>query len=192
MSQLTRRAIVEATVALAQVRPLNKITVRDIVEACGITRNTFYYHFHDIYEALECAIESAFSELRGTWGSNSEMALFALVDFCVEHKKLFVNLYRAIGGERLSDYVGKQIHGLLSEQLRTESDGFVVEEDDLRVICAFYEEALTGLLLRWIRNDSKDPTGERLRADAARVRVIFDGNLRLCLENCRKKGIFRS
>ena len=55
MSQSTKQAIVETTLALAKKRPIGKITVRDIVEACGITRNTFYYHFHDIYEVLECA-----------------------------------------------------------------------------------------------------------------------------------------
>ena len=188
MSQLTKRAIVDATVALAQVRPLNKITVRDIVEACGITRNTFYYHFHDIYEVLESAIEGAFVEISNACGENPERLLFALVDFCVENKRLFVNLYRAIGGERVSDYVGKQINALLKERLMREASDLAIEAEDLRVICAFYEEALTGLLMRWIRNDAKDPAGEKLRADVARVRVIFDGNLRLCLENCRKQN----
>lgn len=188
MSQLTKRAIVDATVALAQVRPLNKITVRDIVEACGITRNTFYYHFHDIYEVLEFAIESAFAEISAACGDNPERLLFALVDFCVENKRLFISLYRAIGGERVSDYVGKQINALLRAQLVQDACDLAVNDDDLRVICAFYEEALTGLLMRWIRNDAKDPAGERLRADVARVRVIFDGNLRLCLENCHKQG----
>ena len=33
--------------------PLDKITVKEIVEACGISRNTFYYHFGDIYALLE-------------------------------------------------------------------------------------------------------------------------------------------
>ena len=31
-------------------RSMNKITVRDIVSECEITRNTFYYYFHDIYD----------------------------------------------------------------------------------------------------------------------------------------------
>ena len=53
MSQLTRRAIIECTLNLAEKKPLRKITVKDIVSACGITRNTFYYHFHDIYEVLD-------------------------------------------------------------------------------------------------------------------------------------------
>ena len=186
MSQLTKRAIVDATVALAQVRPLNKITVRDVVNACGITRNTFYYHFHDIYEVLEYALKSAYEEICAANAGNPEGILFGLVDFCVEHKRLFANLYRVIGVERLSDYVGKQIYQFLRELLMHEASGQTVAEEDLHVICAFYEEALTGLLVRWIRNDGKDLTGERLRAEVSRVRVIFDGNLRLCLENCRK------
>ena len=34
-------------------KPLDKITVRDLVDDCGINRNTFYYYFQDIYAVLE-------------------------------------------------------------------------------------------------------------------------------------------
>ena len=78
MSQLTKKAIVETTLAMAKQRPIGKITVRDIVEACGITRNTFYYHFHDIYEVLECAIEVELKALRDTGETDPEKALFSL------------------------------------------------------------------------------------------------------------------
>ena len=30
-------------------KPLNKITIREIVEDCGVNRQTLYYHFEDIY-----------------------------------------------------------------------------------------------------------------------------------------------
>ena len=56
LSQLTQKAIVETTIRLVEQKTVKKITVRDIVEACGITRNTFYYYFHDIYEVLEYAL----------------------------------------------------------------------------------------------------------------------------------------
>lgn len=32
--------------------PLDKITVRMLVENCGLNRQTFYYHFQDIYDLL--------------------------------------------------------------------------------------------------------------------------------------------
>ena len=44
----TREAIINAFTQLLDERPLNKITVKDIVARCDINRNTFYYYFPDI------------------------------------------------------------------------------------------------------------------------------------------------
>lgn len=33
-------------------KSIDKITINDITEKCGINRQTFYYHFHDIYELI--------------------------------------------------------------------------------------------------------------------------------------------
>ena len=38
---------------LLEGESLDKITVRDIVEECEINRNTFYYHYSDIYDLLD-------------------------------------------------------------------------------------------------------------------------------------------
>ena len=43
----TKNAIVEAFWQLLDEKPFNKITVKNIVELCGVNRNTFYYHFSD-------------------------------------------------------------------------------------------------------------------------------------------------
>ena len=40
--------IAEAVLALLTEQKMKKLTVRDIVEQCHITRQTFYYHFEDI------------------------------------------------------------------------------------------------------------------------------------------------
>ena len=53
MASFTKRAIIESFIRQLQNKPADKITVKDIVEDCGISRNTFYYHFKDIYEVLE-------------------------------------------------------------------------------------------------------------------------------------------
>ena len=49
VSQLTKKAIMASFVRLVNKTPLDKITVKDIVEDCGVNRNTFYYYFQDIY-----------------------------------------------------------------------------------------------------------------------------------------------
>ncbi len=48
MSELTKRAMGAAFKKLLLEKPLNKITVQDITDECGVNRQTFYYHFDDI------------------------------------------------------------------------------------------------------------------------------------------------
>ena len=48
MASFTRKAIMDSFMKLVDQRPISKITIKDIVEDCGVNRNTFYYHFADI------------------------------------------------------------------------------------------------------------------------------------------------
>ena len=48
MSQITKRALEASLKNLLAKRPLDKITVTDITEDCGINRKSFYYHDQDI------------------------------------------------------------------------------------------------------------------------------------------------
>ena len=52
MRNSTKTAIKEAFMTLLNKKPFDKITVKEIVEECGINRNTFYYHYEDIYDLL--------------------------------------------------------------------------------------------------------------------------------------------
>ena len=53
MPNFTKRAIRDAFLRQLAQRPLNQITVKDIVEECGINRNSFYYHYEGIPALLE-------------------------------------------------------------------------------------------------------------------------------------------
>ena len=53
MASFTRKAIMDSFMKLVDQRPISKITIKDIVEDCGVNRNTFYYHFADIPALIE-------------------------------------------------------------------------------------------------------------------------------------------
>ena len=53
MPSFTKYAIKISFMKLLNKKPLSKITVKDIVEDCGINRNSFYYHFSDIPSLIE-------------------------------------------------------------------------------------------------------------------------------------------
>ena len=50
-----KNLIAETFVKLSDEKNIDKITVKDIVEACGISRQAFYYHFRDLLEVIEGA-----------------------------------------------------------------------------------------------------------------------------------------
>ena len=49
----TRERIIRAFYELEKVKHIDKITIKDIVEQCGLTRKTFYYYFRDIYDLMD-------------------------------------------------------------------------------------------------------------------------------------------
>ena len=82
MSELTKRAIQESFKKLLSNQPLDKITVKNITDDCGVNRNTFYYHYSDIYQLLEeiflteaqKSVERWRSVSRGRKGSRQDFA----------------------------------------------------------------------------------------------------------------------
>jgi len=180
LSQLTKRAIVEVTMCLVEQKTIKKITVRDIVEACGITRNTFYYHFHDIYEVLEYALAEGFERI-GAQSESFEEFLDAAFMFCVEYQKVLYNLYHSIGYEALTDYLKKQVRPRLARHLqnvRGDSDG-----KDAKLVRILCEEALVGTLMRWICNPRRTNDPADIEKISNRIQSYFGRAIRKIVQD---------
>ena len=52
MIQNTKEVFAESLKKMLENKRLEYITVKDIVEDCGVSRQAFYYHFDDIYDLL--------------------------------------------------------------------------------------------------------------------------------------------
>ena len=53
MANITKLALEAALKKELLTKPLDKITINDLAEDCGISRMAFYYHFKDIYDLVE-------------------------------------------------------------------------------------------------------------------------------------------
>lgn len=56
----SRKLIKEALADLLQEKPLDKITVTDVITRAGINRGTFYAHYRDIPDLIDHLIEKTF------------------------------------------------------------------------------------------------------------------------------------
>ena len=60
----SKKMIQQALADLLQEKPLNKITVTDIVTRAQINRGTFYAHYTDIANVLDHLIQQTFSQIQ--------------------------------------------------------------------------------------------------------------------------------
>ena len=158
MSQTTKRALEASLKNLLLKKPLDKITISDIAEDCGISRMTFYYHFKDIYDLVEwvCA-EDAARALDGkktcdTW----EEGLLNIFDAVLENKPFILNVYRSANREQVEAYLYKVVHPLIVGVIEEKAQGIPLRDTDKDFIANFYKYAFVGLLLAWVKNGMKD------------------------------------
>ena len=83
MPQFTKAAIIKSFSKLLDQKSFEKITVKDIVEDCGVNRKTFYYYFADI----KCDERPDFSSNEGTlkWFPMDEGLDFLEMPFTARH-----------------------------------------------------------------------------------------------------------
>ena len=89
MASFTRKAIIASFLKLLNQRPLNQITIKDIVEDCGINRNSFYYHFEDLPDLVETVIQEEADRIIAEHAavSSLEECLDIALDFALNNKK---------------------------------------------------------------------------------------------------------
>ena len=97
MANFTKQAIKSSFMKLLNQQPLSKISVRDIVEDCGINRNSFYYHFQDIPSLIEEIIKEdadRIIEQHPTVNSLRE-CINIMFRYALENKKAVLHIYNS-------------------------------------------------------------------------------------------------
>lgn len=182
MPQSTKSAISEAFFRIAKTRPPEKITVRDIVVECGVTRNTFYYYFRDVYDVIEDAFLTIASDIESKADPASRLSdmLGETVEFLENHRAAMKNIISSVGRSALQKNLSKAVDRVLLSALQSKAQAYKnVSEDDLRLIAAVGREALLGVLLDWLESNEKTSPKHIL----ARLNELFDGVIPVLLTN---------
>lgn len=184
--ELTRQAIISSFMKLLNDRPLDKISVKDIVADCEINRNTFYYHYQDIYALVEDIFET---ETRAVIEKNEEHfnwqeGLIQSTQFALQNKRAVYHIYNSVNRRELENYLF-QVAGYIMEKIvRHQAEDLEVTDEDILYITTFYKHALVGIIMEWLERGMTDDPEQVIR----RMGDIFEGNLRLILEKVNKTG----
>ena len=99
----TKIALEAAMQELLREKPLEQIRVRELADRCGIRRQSFYYHFNDVYELLDWSISREREHLLRrqeefvTW----QQVYLDLQQYMAENRAYYQTVLRVRGRERL-------------------------------------------------------------------------------------------
>ena len=181
MPNITKKALESSLKKLMLKKPLDKITIRDVTEDCGISRAAFYYHFQDIYDLIEWScIEDATQVLQGkktydTW----QEGLSQIFEAVLENKPFVLNACRCISRDQMERFLYRLTYGLIRGVVDEQSRGISVTEADKTFIAEFYKYSFVGILLDWIRQGMTADYHDIVR----RISLTMQGNVANSLHN---------
>lgn len=191
MAKQTQKFIMSTFMQLLESESLDKITVRDIVEECEINRNTFYYHYSDIYDLLDDVFrvetEKFMSEdvdENTTFGEEYERA----ARFVLKYKKAILHIYDSKKRDVLQNYLETLAFSFISRFVKKEADGYGLPDEDIDYITGFYTHAIVGNTLGWIKR--KLPSGQEkfIARTAGTFNATVKDIIRQCLEERQKQS----
>lgn len=158
MVQDTEYLLARELKKLMTEKALDRITVSDLAEAAGINRQTFYYHYHDIYEVVEKIFSSMCGSAFGDcadfaeWAKCMENFLFLLK----KEKNFSEHCVRVLSRERMEMILYPVLMETIGSVMKNSSADMVLEPKDKTLISNFYKFALTGIILSWIDGGMQD------------------------------------
>lgn len=158
MANFTKQAIKSSFMKLLNEQPLSKISVRDIVEDCGINRNSFYYHFQDIPSLIEEIIKEEADKIIAqcpTVNSLEECVDLAF-KFALENKKAVMHIYNSANRDIYERSKMKVCEYIVTAYCDTVFGKNAVSEYDRATAIMFLKCELFGLSYEWIEKGMKD------------------------------------
>ena len=153
-----KETIAMAAKTLLFEKRVKKLTVKDIVEECRITRQTFYYHFEDIPDLLRWSMEQGIDHwlkgLDAQAGPEEKLRFFFLTA---------VNAIPYVRRSQDTNYAA-EIRAMLTTQSYAIFDTFArnrhlyagLSQSQFDLVKRYHCQAIMGILAGWTDADSEN------------------------------------
>ena len=158
MAEITKTALASSLRKLAENTPIDKITISDITEDCGVNRQTFYYHFQNIYDLVAWIYQNETTKAIGskktydTWQEG-----FLNVFKWIQNNRSFVlRTYQSGCREHLEHFLFSEVYNLLINVVNECAKDKLTSDADKAFIADFYKFAFVGTVYNWIERDMEE------------------------------------
>ena len=189
VANFTKQAIRTSFMKLLNEKPLGKISVRDIVEDCGINRNSFYYHYQDIPALISEIITGLFDRLIAAYPDETSLVdcFNAAVDYTLKNKRAILHIYNSVSRDIFETYLMKYSEYAVTEYLSAAFSDGTVSEEDREIIIRFVKCSLFGISLDWLSSGLPEEAVGNIRRMLTVSHGMSEDIIRRCAENEKKR-----
>ncbi|MGN0478294.1 MAG: TetR/AcrR family transcriptional regulator [Hominenteromicrobium sp.] len=161
--------IAETFLAAAREKNVDKITVKDLVTACGISRQTFYYHFQDITDVIEWSVRRETQRaLERTLAENDpQKAVHIFVSNIADNLGIIRRLLHSQRREQMENMLIHAFRSYLEALILHKAPGIRLTYTDFQLMLNFFTYGIVGLLLESEKNGTFD--AEQATRDICRL-----------------------
>ncbi|MDO5601600.1 MAG: TetR/AcrR family transcriptional regulator C-terminal domain-containing protein [Oscillospiraceae bacterium] len=168
-SLITKKAIAASFKELCREKGFGKVSVGDVTAACGLNRQTFYYHFEDKYELLDWVYyHDIFAGLvTGITLDNWPQHLAALLRGMQADKKFYAGTVKA-QPEHFFQYLFRIVHPLFEEAIQQLNGPDGPDQETASFYADFFTHGCCGVILTWAAGGMQ-ASGDEIAARLARL-----------------------
>lgn len=155
-------------------KDIDKITIKELVDACGISRQTFYYHFLDILDVIDWSTQRIAEQTlaRCQNAADAQEALKLFIASVYEGHAIIQKLLKSQKRDQIERLLIQTIRKYLTEAFRTNLPNLQLSYSDLEATLTFYSYGIVGLLIDTC--SQKQPDLEQL---ARQMYLLLSGQM---------------
>ncbi len=171
MANNTKTMIFQAYVYLMTTKQIEKITVKDVANQCGITRQTFYYHFQDLLDVIEWGFcQGTENTLQKCLEAETiKEALHTLLEQSASRRPFGKRLLNSQKRTQICSMVLEAIQKWLFVMFKDRNENTDYSVDELDFALHFYAYAIAGCVYDVILNENAD-----LESIASQIAMLIE------------------
>ena len=153
MARRTQAIIMQAFMDLLTRKPLDKITVKDIIEEADINRNTFYYYYENVPDLLNAIFAYALQSFSESTEKSDSFAK-EYIRACAlirDNRRAIHHIYLSDNRDLIFDYLNRAAALFVERFVRKAAAPYNLSEEGIDYVLQLYSYSVLGVTMNWIQ-----------------------------------------
>lgn len=170
-SPITKNALASAIKKLMKQQPLEKISVMQIVQLCGLNRKSFYYHFQNKYQLIEWIFyNELFSRINMQKSDTLGPTMATICNYLYDNKTFYRNAMHASEQNLFTAYFTE----IIQKIIQTDLENLLCTKEHRIFHSIFFADAMCMAVSRWLQEEPMIPPNRFLADIRSSLQIIAE------------------